>query len=136
MCPGTELNRYGHCCPQDFKSCVSTNSTTGAFILKIILQRTVTPLRVTPISIGACLPIPSRFLSGGVYTNLMKLEKKSRLFSGTLSGRPGSNRPPRPWQGRALPNELLPLILRTHKKSLLYRSKIIPDIKITKGRQK
>src|SRR4030095_10450019 len=23
-------------------------------------------------------------------------------------GRPGSNRPPRPWQGRALPNELLP----------------------------
>ena len=28
------------------------------------------------------------------------------------SGRPGSNRPPRPWQGRALPNELLP-----HKKS-------------------
>ncbi len=27
-----------------------------------------------------------------------------------LSGRPGSNRPPRPWQGRALPNELLPLV--------------------------
>ena len=27
-----------------------------------------------------------------------------------MSGRPGSNRPPRPWQGRALPNELLPLI--------------------------
>ena len=26
------------------------------------------------------------------------------------SGRPGSNRPPRPWQGRALPNELLPQI--------------------------
>ncbi len=25
-----------------------------------------------------------------------------------LSGKPGSNRPPRPWQGRALPNELLP----------------------------
>jgi hypothetical protein len=30
LCPGTELNRYGHCCPQDFKSCVSTNSTTRA----------------------------------------------------------------------------------------------------------
>ena len=26
------------------------------------------------------------------------------------SGKPGSNRPPRPWQGRALPNELLPHI--------------------------
>lgn len=30
LCPGTELNRYSHCCEQDFKSCVSTNSTTGA----------------------------------------------------------------------------------------------------------
>ena len=30
------------------------------------------------------------------------------LEEGFLSGRPGSNRPPRPWQGRALPNELLP----------------------------
>jgi hypothetical protein len=27
-----------------------------------------------------------------------------------LSGRPGSNRPPQPWQGCALPNELLPLL--------------------------
>ena len=27
------------------------------------------------------------------------------------SERPGSNRPPRPWQGRALPNELLPHII-------------------------
>jgi hypothetical protein len=30
LCPGTDLNRYGHCWPQDFKSCVSTNSTTRA----------------------------------------------------------------------------------------------------------
>ena len=26
--PGTELNRHSHYCEQDFKSCVSTNSTT------------------------------------------------------------------------------------------------------------
>jgi hypothetical protein len=26
--PGTELNRHEHYCPQDFKSCVSTSSTT------------------------------------------------------------------------------------------------------------
>ena len=26
--PGWELNPHGHCCPQDFKSCVSTSSTT------------------------------------------------------------------------------------------------------------
>ncbi len=32
MCPGTELNRYDRCGSQDFKSCVSTNSTTGASI--------------------------------------------------------------------------------------------------------
>ena len=25
---GTELNRHSHYCEQDFKSCVSTNSTT------------------------------------------------------------------------------------------------------------
>ena len=30
VCPGTELNRYDRCGSQDFKSCVSTNSTTGA----------------------------------------------------------------------------------------------------------
>ena len=30
LCPGTELNRYSRCGEQDFKSCVSTNSTTGA----------------------------------------------------------------------------------------------------------
>ncbi len=29
-CPGSDLNRYSHCCEQDFKSCVSTNSTTRA----------------------------------------------------------------------------------------------------------
>jgi hypothetical protein len=26
--PGRELNPHEHCCPQDFKSCVSTSSTT------------------------------------------------------------------------------------------------------------
>ena len=30
MCPGTDLNRYDRCGSQDFKSCVSTNSTTRA----------------------------------------------------------------------------------------------------------
>ena len=31
-CPGTELNRYDRCGSQDFKSCVSTSSTTGAVV--------------------------------------------------------------------------------------------------------
>ncbi len=34
-CPGTELNRYPRFGGQDFKSCVSTNSTTGAYQLRI-----------------------------------------------------------------------------------------------------
>ena len=29
-CPGRELNPHSHCCKQDFKSCVSTNSPTRA----------------------------------------------------------------------------------------------------------
>jgi hypothetical protein len=96
VCPGTELNRYGHCCPQDFKSCVSTNSTTGACLpilsrfqsggnyiknLKTILQRTVTDIAVHPdfnrgvstnSTTGACLPILSRFQSGGNYIKNLK----------------------------------------------------------------
>jgi hypothetical protein len=44
------------------------------------------------------------------------LKKILRLLArGLQSGRPGSNRPPRPWQGRALPNELLPQILKELK---------------------
>ena len=30
MCSGRESNPYGHCCPRDFKSRVSTYSTTRA----------------------------------------------------------------------------------------------------------
>jgi hypothetical protein len=71
--PGWELNPHEHCCPQDFKSCVSTSSTT-------------------------------------------RVSKKNPDYVGTnpQSGRPGSNRPPRPWQGRALPNELLPHYVKNY----------------------
>ena len=65
MCPGPGSNRHGHYCPQDFKSGVSTNSTTGA-TLKKTLQR-----------------------------------------GGSLSERRDSNPRPQPWQGCALPAELL-----------------------------
>ena len=42
--------------------------------------------------------------------SIQRLKKKPEPKFGILSERPGSNRPPRPWQGRALPNELLSLI--------------------------
>ena len=76
--PGWELNPHDHCWSQDFKSCVSTSSTTRV-------------------------------------NTFLKIKKKSRHCRELMSGRPGSNRPPRPWQGRALPNELLPQMLRTKK---------------------
>jgi hypothetical protein len=56
----------------------------------------------------ACLPVPP---PGWRCENNSSINKKSirrRRMDFFLSGRPGSNRPPRPWQGRALPNELLP----------------------------
>ena len=75
---GTESNRHSHYCEQDFKSCVSTSSTTRVTLFVLYKYKT-------------------------------NFEKKSRHRRDILlSGRPGSNRPPRPWQGRALPNELLP----------------------------
>jgi hypothetical protein len=40
-------------------------------------------------------------------SDLKKSQSEERDF---WSERPGSNRPPRPWQGRALPNELLSLV--------------------------
>ena len=40
LCFGRESNPYGHCCPQDFKSCVSTNSTTKAKWLQKYLNFT------------------------------------------------------------------------------------------------
>ncbi len=73
MYPGTELNRHSPCGEQDFKSGVSTNSTTWV-------------------------------------SRKQKIQTAWQFGSFVLSGRPGSNRPPRPWQGRALPNELLPLV--------------------------
>ena len=53
-----------------------------------------------------------------------------------MSGRPGSNRPPRPWQGRALPNELLPLFLKpslqTKKNCFIFRTAKIRDVALKK----
>jgi hypothetical protein len=40
LCPGTELNRYPRFGGQDFKSCVSTNSTTGAPMFVTLSQST------------------------------------------------------------------------------------------------
>jgi hypothetical protein len=67
---GRESNPYERFGSQDFKSCVSTSSTTPA--------------------------------GGDLIT-----DKKSTVFCGAWSERRGSNPRPRPWQGRALPAELL-----------------------------
>gem|GEM_PF-5525194 len=46
----------------------------------------------------------------GTTTRATKKNPSTTRRKDSWSGRPGSNRPPRPWQGRALPNELLPQI--------------------------
>ncbi len=57
----------------------------------------------------ACLPVPppehTQTKDRTILIN-KKLSQKREFWS----RRPGSNRPPRPWQGRALPNELLLLV--------------------------
>jgi hypothetical protein len=67
-------------------------------------NRTRTGVAAHRILSPACLPVPPP-------RRLLKdLKKNPNRNSGFLSERPGSNRPPRPWQGRALPNELLSLV--------------------------
>ena len=90
-CPRRESNPYRRCGRQDFKSCVSTSSTTGAICFTFISA-----------NLGAL-----EFLIVFSKKNVSKQKIQTHGLD-SWSGRPGSNRPPRPWQGRALPNELLP----------------------------
>ena len=84
--------------PRDFKSLVSTNSTTQALTQKI------------PTSIGT-------LWSGKRDSNSRPRPWQGRALPTELfpqhwqrrSGKRDSNSRPRPWQGRALPTELFPL---------------------------
>ena len=58
----------------------------------------------------ACLPVPPPELTQTKDRTILKNKKLSQKRE-FWSRRPGSNRPPRPWQGRALPNELLLLVI-------------------------
>ncbi len=57
----------------------------------------------------ACLPIPPSRLHSGIPELLGNRNKKALESRAFLSGRRDSNSRPRPWQGRALPAELLSL---------------------------
>ncbi len=81
---GRDLNPYNHYWSQDFKSCVSTNSTT----------------------------------------RVLRKKKYDSVVLFHLSRRRDSNPRPRPWQGRALPTELL-----LHECSLERIAKIQPNFK-------
>ena len=76
--------------PQDFKSCVSTNSTTRAKVPICFYWRCKS----------------NRFIN-------YLIKKIAPDFGGLFfwSERRDSNSRPRPWQGRALPTELLSLII-------------------------
>ena len=105
MCPGTELNRYPRFGGQDFKSCVSTSSTTGA--------NTVFSFRFSVFgfrfSVG-CYRTTANCKLIAVNSKIHK--QKIPPLGMELSGRRGSNPRPQPWQGCALPTELLPHVPR------------------------
>ena len=85
--PGRDLNPHSHFWPQDFKSCVSTDFTTRA--------------EQFPVS-SFQLPVMGK--------NALKKQAPLGRRGDYLSGKRDSNSRPSPWQGDALPTELLPLI--------------------------
>ena len=92
--------------PQDFKSCVSTNSTTRAKVPICIYWRCKS----------------NRFIN-------YSIKKIAPNLGGFFwSERRDSNSRPRPWQGRALPTELLSLII-----PLLNYLNEIPQGSFTRG---
>ena len=84
-CLRRESNPYTHCCIQDFKSCASTYSATKASI------------------------VPSYY--PWMWGQKAKKSSSPRGLERS-SGRRDSDSRPRPWQGRALPTELLPHVFK------------------------
>ena len=54
LCPGSDLNRYDRCGSQDFKSCVSTNSTTRANGLKVQIKMMHFLFQKKSSALGGC----------------------------------------------------------------------------------
>jgi hypothetical protein len=92
-----------------------------AILLRTCLFRGM--VECPPLQSGCSLKTPTRcFLNvrpyhpGGIkwckfIINNYQLKKEATYFLLELSGRRDSNPRPRPWQGRALPTELLPQLL-------------------------
>ncbi len=84
-CPGPESNRYAYSA-QDFKSCVSTNFTTRAFLIW-------RPESESNRRSRSCSPLHDHSaIRPSIYQTSFK-----------WSGKRGSNSRPQPWQGCALP---------------------------------
>ncbi len=100
-----DLNRHVPCGTQDFKSCASTNSAIPA-------QKT--PLLEAPIR----FELMHKGFADLSLTTWVRRQKKSRHVAGQ-SGKRDSNPRHQPWQGCALPTELLPHKLCKYKEPLL-----------------
>lgn len=92
MCPGSDLNRYDRCGSQDFKSCVSTSSTTRVnklicqfhYVIKQLFNHFVKNNKIILTThfyccksryyFRTCLPVPpgKQLLSFSSFTNELK----------------------------------------------------------------
>ncbi len=113
--PGS--NRYG-LRPQDFKSGVSTNSTTRASPHDMSTHKLQPPPRGATL---ATAPDPPG-ITPLVHTKNAR-NRPLRLYS--LSGKRDSNSRPQPWQGCALPTELFPQDI-PHHQPLFCTAKVSP----------
>ena len=128
MCPRRELNPYRPYGPQDFKSCVSTSSTTGAMVitkeLSIYPKRELNPsfLIAHPDLIGTCLPLRfDRSTGAMVITKELSIYPKRELNPSFLIAHPDliGTCLPVPPPGRGLTTKDLTFVVPRLK--LLYR---------------
>ena len=113
MFPESKLEVEAH---PDLNRDVSTSSTIGAIVF-IYKQKNFLCSRKVKLDVEAHPDLNRDVPTSSTTGAIIQKKNPPAKTDGLMSGRPGSNRPPRPWQGRALPNELLPLVYLTNKRT-------------------
>ena len=106
-CPGTELNRYDRCGSQDFKSCVSTNSTTGALESRVHSQESgVSQKKSSAWLARGCLRAEDRARTGHPDLGKVVLYQMSyfRIFYYMIKNLKGGKNKALPFSGKMIFN--------------------------------